>query len=395
MPFDFDRIIDRRQTNSLKWTAYGADVLPMWVADMDFAVPEPITDALHHAIDHGVFGYELVNKTLRQTVAERMKKLYAWEVDESAIVATTGIVSAFYAAASALCAPGDGYLIQTPVYMPFNDIQKHQGVIRQEAQLVKVVQNGILHYTIDWDIFEKAFNSGGSRTKMFLLCNPHNPSGQVYSREELAKMAEICLKHNTVIVSDEIHSELLLGGSKHTPLATLSPEIAQQTITLIAPSKTFNIAGLFCGFAIIPNAELRERFKAAVEKMTLHVASLAQVAALAAFSGECDAWLDELRAYLTANRDYLVNFVERELPEIHISVPDATYLAWLDCTELVKCGKISGTPFNFFLKNARVALNDGAAFGTGGDGFVRLNFGCPRATLQEGLERIKKALNLE
>jgi cystathionine beta-lyase len=392
MPFDFDRLIDRRQTNSLKWSAYEADVLPMWVADMDFAVPEPITKALHEAVDHGIFGYEMPSKALRQSVAVRMKKLYDWDVDENAVVAVTGLVSGFYAAASALCIPGDGYLIQPPVYMPFNDIQKHLGVIRQEAQLVKTVKGGRLGYEIDWDVFEKAFHSGGSQTRMFLLCNPHNPTGQVYNRAELTKMADTCLKNGTVIVSDEIHSELLLGAAKHTPVAALSPEIAQQTITLVAPSKTFNIAGLFCGFAIIPNPELRERFKAAVEKMTLHVASLAQVAAQAAFSGQCDSWLDELRTYLTANRDYLTGFVDRELPGIQISVPEATYLAWLDCNALVENGQIQGKPADFFLKNARVALNDGAAFGAGGEGFVRLNFGCPRATLQEGLERIKKSL---
>ena len=393
MPFDFDRIIDRRQTNSIKWTAYEAPVLPMWVADMDFAVPEPITTALHAAVEHGIFGYEIPGKTLRQSVAARMKKLYNWEVDETAVVATTGLVSAFYVAAHALCTPGDGYLIQTPVYMPFNDIQKHQGIIRQEAQLVKTVKDGRLCYEIDWNAFEKAFNAGGSKTRMFLLCNPHNPTGQVYNRAELTKMAETCLKNGTVIVSDEIHSELFLGQAKHIPIATFSPEIAQQTITLVAPSKTFNIAGLFCGFAIIPNAELRERYKQVVERMTLHVASLAQVAALAAFSGDCDTWLDELRTYLTANRDYLVGFVERELPGIRSSVPDATYLAWLDCSELVKSGKISGSPFDFFLKKARVALNDGAAFGTGGEDFVRLNFGCPRQLLVDGLERMKMALN--
>jgi cystathionine beta-lyase len=392
MPFDFDRIIDRRQTNSIKWTLYDPDVLPMWVADMDFAVPEPITQALHQAVDHGIFGYELPSKTLRQMVAARMKKLYDWDVDENAVVASTGLVSGFYAAAAALCAPGDGYLIQPPVYMPFNDIQKHQGVIRQEAPLIKTMQGSILRYSIDWDVFEKAFNAGGSKTRMFLLCNPHNPTGQIYSREELARMAENCLKHDTVIVSDEIHSELLLGGAKHTPLASLSPEIAAQTITLVAPSKTFNIAGLFCGFAIIPNPKLRERFKESIERMTLHVASLAQVAAQAAFSGECDTWRDELRAYLTANRDFMVDFVKSELPGISISRPDATYLAWLDCNELIQSGQILGKPFDFFLKNARVALNDGAAFGIGGDGFVRLNFGCPRTTLQEGLERMKKAL---
>jgi cysteine-S-conjugate beta-lyase len=305
----------------------------------------------------------------------------------------TGIVSGFYAAASSLCRPGDGYLIQTPVYMPFNDIQKSLGFIRQEARLVRVTEGQRVRYEIDWADFEKAFNTGGSKTKMFLLCNPHNPTGQVYTREELLKMAELCLKNETIIVSDEIHSELLLDGAQHIPMATLSPEIEDHSITLIAPSKTFNIAGLFCGFAIIPNAGLRQRYIAEVERMTLHVASLAQVAAQAAFSGECDQWLTELRAYLTQNRDYLVDFVENNLPGVRISFPQATYLAWLDCSELVASGKICGNPYEFFLKEAKVALNDGAAFGSGGENFVRLNFGCPREMLKDGLERIQKSLS--
>jgi len=393
MPYNFDQLIERRQTNSIKWNAYPEDVLPLWVADMDFMAPEPITTALHQAVDHGIFGYEMPGKALREAVAARMQTLYNWEITPESVVATTGLVSAFFAAAGALCRPGDGYLIQPPVYMPFNDIQKQLGAIRQEAELVKVAQNSRLHYEIDWEVFEKAFHSGGSRTKMFLLCNPHNPTGQMYSAAELTRMAELCLKNEAVIVSDEIHSELLLGDQKHVPVASLSPEIADKTITLIAPSKTFNIAGLFCGFAIIPNAELREHFKQQLERMTLHVASLAQVAAQAAFSGQCEGWLAELLPYLRANRDYLIDFVQKELPGISISRPEATYLAWLDCNELVASGKISGSPYEFFLKNAKVALNDGAAFGTGGQNFVRLNFGCPRATLEQALERMKNALN--
>ncbi len=392
MPFDFDRIIDRRHSNSIKWTAFAEDVLPMWVADMDFCVPEPIQKALHSAVDHAVFGYEMPSQALLRSVVARMKMLYDWDIDEKSVIPVTGLVSGFYAAASALCRPGDGYIIQTPVYMPFNDIQKNLGVIRQEAGLTRVVEAQRLHYEIDWPAFEKSFNMGGSQTKMFLLCNPHNPSGQIYQPAELQKMADLCLKNNTVMVSDEIHSELMLGGARHTPMAALSPEIADHSITLIAPSKTFNIAGLFCGFAIVPNPELRERYKTSVERMTLHVSSLAQVAAQAAFSGECDDWLSELLAYLTQNRDFLVNFVEQNLPGIQVTCPDSTYLAWLDCNELVASGKISGSPFEFFLKNAKVALNDGAAFGTGGDNFVRLNFGCPRETLQAGLERLQKAL---
>ncbi len=392
MTTNFDTIIDRRSSNSIKWQAYGEKVLPMWVADMDFAVPDPITKALHTAVDHGIFGYEMPSKALLESVSARMKKLYNWDVDVKSIVPVTGLVSGFYAAASSLCQPGDGYLIQPPVYMPFNDIQKNLGVIRQESELVRKQQGQLIHYEIDWDNFKKAFNSGGSRTKMFLLCNPHNPSGQIYTSEELQKMAGLCLENDTVIVSDEIHSELLLGGTKHVPAAALSPEIANASITLIAPSKTFNIAGLFCGFAIIPNPDLLERYKKAVEKMTLHVASLAQVAAQAAFSGECDAWLVELLSYLTSNRDYLVKYVKENLPGISITNPQATYLAWLDCNELVQNKKISGNPYEFFLKNAEVALNNGAAFGTGGENFVRMNFGCPRELLTDGLERIRKSI---
>jgi len=393
MTFDFDHIIDRRHSNSVKWNAFDNDVLPMWVADMDFISPQPIQDALRSAVEHGVFGYDQAPiRGLTAIVAARLKTLYGWDIDEQAVIPVTGLVSGFYAAATSLCQPGDGYVIQPPVYMPFNDIQKHLGVIRQEAQLARVLNSGLIHYEIDWNTFKNAFNSGGSRTRMFLLCNPHNPTGQVYSREDLARMAGICLENKTVIVSDEIHSELLLDGGRHTPVAAISPEFGDRPITLIAPSKTFNIAGLFCGFAIIPNPELRENYKTAVARMTLHVSGLAQVAAQAAFSGECDDWLAGLLAYLTANRDFMVDFVQKNLPGIRVTMPEATYLAWLDCSELVRNGRIDGNPTKFFLEKARVALNDGAAFGTGGENFVRLNFGCPRELLLDGLQRIKMAV---
>lgn len=392
MTSHFDSILERRHTRSIKWTAYPEDVLPLWVADMDFRAPQPILDALREAIEHGILGYDVPGRELRETVAARMKRLYNWEISPQSVVPVTGLVSGFYAAAQTVCRPGEGYLIQPPVYMPFNDIQKHQGVIRQEAEVTPTVEDGLLRYHIAWDAFERAFHSGGSRTNMFLLCNPHNPTGQMYTAGELSRMAETCLKHGTVIVSDEIHSELILEERKHVPIASLSPEIERHTITLVSPSKTFNVPGLFCGFAIIPDAELRERYKAQVERMTLHVNSLGYVAAQAAFSGACDDWLMELRAYLKANRDLVVDFVRNELPGVRVTRPEATYLAWLDCRALVESGRISGSPYEFFLKNARVALNDGASFGTGGKNFVRLNFGTTRATLEQALERMKAAL---
>jgi cystathionine beta-lyase len=284
-------------------------------------------------------------------------------------------------------------LFQPPVYMPFLELAKNVKVFNQPAPLARVDDGARrLHYEIDFDVFEKTIRSGEAKTALFLLCNPHNPTGQAYTPEELARLADICLKNDIVICSDEIHSELLLGNTRHTPIATLSPEIEARTITLVAPSKTFNTAGLLCGFAIIPDLALREAFRKQSERLVHHVSSLSLIAAQAAFSGACDGWLAELLPYLTANRDFAVEYIEKELPGIRTAVPDATYLLWLDCSEPVRSGRVADSPFNFFMKEARLALSDGAPFGPGGENFVRLNFGCPRSTLEQALDRMKKAL---
>ncbi len=395
MQYDFDRLIDRRSTNSLKWRRYDPDVLPLWVADMDFAAPPPVLEALRQAVDHGVFGYAVPTRELAETVAARLQRLYGWQATPEMVVATPGVVSAFAAAARAVCQPGQGILVQPPVYPPFLSVHAAAGLVRQDAPLARVAHSQYVAYEIDWDVFEAAFRSGGASTSMFLLCNPHNPTGQTYSRADLSRMADLCLRYGAVICSDEIHAELLLGGATHTPIAALDPAVAARTITLIAPSKTFNVAGLFCGFAIIPDEDLRLRYRKTLEAMTLHVNSLGLAAAQAAFSGACDDWLAALNRYLTANRDFLADFVARRLPGVRTSLPAATYLAWLDCTDLLRAGRIQGSPHQFFVQKARVALNDGAEFGPGGEGFVRLNFGCPRATLAEALERMARALEVE
>jgi cystathionine beta-lyase len=227
---------------------------------------------------------------------------------------------------------------------------------------------------------------------MFLLCNPHNPVGIVYSRRDLRRMAEICLAHDVLMVADEIHSELLLGGQAFTPLIKAHPEIRKRSITLVSPSKTFNVPGLMCGFAIIPDDELRATYNRMVEKLRIHVSSLGLIAAREAFSGSCDGWLAELLAYLTANRDFLVEYVSEYLPDIRITRPAATYLAWLDCSELVRKGIISGSPFDFFLKEAKVAFGEGKIYGEASAEFVRLNFGCTRRTLKQGLDRVRDSL---
>jgi cystathionine beta-lyase len=392
MIYDFDRVVDRCDTNSAKWKFYGPEVLPLWVADMDFPSPKPVLDALLRAVEHGIFGYELPTKELRATVAARMETLYGWQVSPEMVVATPGVIAGFTAAAHMICTAGQGILIQPPVYPPFLSVSTYSALIRQDAPLRMTAADATLRYTVDFDVFERAVNSGGAQTGMFLLCNPHNPTGQTYSREDLARMAEICQRNELFICSDEIHSELLLGEAKHIPLANLSPEIADRTITLVAPSKTFNVAGLYCAFAIIPNPDLLARYKKTIEQMAMHVSSLGLVAAEAAFSGACDDWLAALRVYLTENRDFLIGYVKREFNGIRITVPEATYLAWMDCNELVRSGRFKGTPHEFFLKQAKVAVNEGREFGFGGEGFVRLNFGCPRKTLEDALERMKAAL---
>ena len=388
----FDEVPERRGTNSLKWTRYGKDVLPLWVADMDFPAPEPARQALQAALDHGVFGYEMPSRKLAETVAARMERLYQWPVSPDMIVATPGIVAGFNAAARAVCRPGEGVLIQPPVYHPFFEVPDHTGTIGQFAPLRQIEAEHTLRYEIDWNVFEAGLNSKNARTAMFLLCHPHNPTGQIYSRADLERMAEICLRNKAMICSDEIHSELLLGGARHLPIASLGPEIARRTITLVSPSKTFNLVGLFCGFAIIPDKELRMRFRRVLHDLALHVNSLGLIAAEAALSGACDPWLHELREYLTGNRDYLVNFVAHELEGVRVAVPEATYLAWLDFGALVQSGRVQPDPYRFLLEKAKIALNPGMEFGPGGEHFVRLNFGCARATLVEAMQRIKRAL---
>jgi cystathionine beta-lyase len=393
MEYKFDTIINRRSTNSIKWTKYPDDVLPLWVADMDFSAPQPILDAIQKKLSQGALGYERAPQALLEIVAARMDKLYGWNVNADMVVAVPGIVSGFNAAARAACAPGEGVLMQPPVYFPFLRVPENLGLVRQYAPLVRVADGEVVRYEIDFEAFEAAIESENTRTGMFLLCNPHNPTGNAFAKEDLSRLAEICLRNDVVICADEIHSELLLGDTWHTPMATISPKIAEQTITLVSASKTFNIAGLFCGFAIIPNTELRAHFQKAVDGMTLHVNSLGLVAAGEAFSGSCDDWLEAVLDYLTANRDFVVEYFQENLPDICTTVPDATYLIWLDCNPLLESGMITGNPHEFFLNEAKVALNNGAEFGPGGDGFVRLNFACPRGTLEEALNRIRYSLS--
>lgn len=383
MNYDFDSPIIRKGTDSEKWREYGPDVLPLWVADMDFAAPEPVLRALHERISHGVFGYGGETKALSELICERMFRKHNWKVEPNEVVHFPGVITGFNLACQAFAGPGNGVLIQTPVYPPFLSAPANAGSIRQEMRLTQDA-NG--RYTVDLERFEGAMDDA---TRVFLLCNPHNPVGRIYSRDELSGMAEACMRRGVIMCSDEIHGDLVFNGHPHTPIASLDAEIAQRTITLSSPSKTFNIPGLYCSYAIIQNADLRRRFEEAQRGLVTHGNLLGLVAGAAAYR-EGDEWLEQLIAYLQGNRDYLYETIQHEMPMLKMVKPEGTYLAWVDCRE----AGIEGKAGTFFLKKGRVALVDGSHFGKGGEGFVRINFGCARSVLRDALERMKEALEL-
>jgi len=382
MTYDFDRVIDRRHSDSTKWRVYGPDVLPLWTADMDFRAPEPVITALRARAEHGVFGYCYEPPELREVIVERLARLYGWRVEPEAVVFQTGVLVGFQHVCRVAATAADGVLVQPPVYPPIFDAPRHNGSIHQEAPLV-LRPDG--RWEIDFDAFEAAATD---RTRVLILCNPHNPVGRVFGRADLERLAAICLRRDILICSDEIHCDLVFEGHRHVPIASLDLEVARRSVTLMAPSKTFNVPGLRCSFVIIPDPDLRRRFGGDGDFSEINIMGL--VAALSAYR-DGQEWLDQLLAYLQANRDFVADYVRRELPGIEMVAPEATYLAWMDCRR----SGITGSPQEFFLERARVALHDGAWFGTRGEGFVRLNFGCPRSTLAEALERMKAALRGE
>jgi cystathionine beta-lyase len=392
MPTDFDQLIDRRAIRNInQWKYFPEDVLPLWVADMSFRTPQPILDAVNAALDHGVLGYELPGPELFETVARRLGHLYGWTVAPEMIVAVQGVNAAICIAASVACQPGEGVLVQPPVFHHFIDFPERFGFVRQAASLQHSEHDRRIHYKMDTATVDSALDSEGARTAMFLLCNPHNPVGRAWTADELSPLVALCAEHDLILCSDEIHGELLLDGAHHTPAAML-PGLAERTITLIGPGKAFNMSGLHCAFAIIPNASLRQRFTAELERRVLEVNSLGLIAAEAAYSGACDEWLAELRAYLASNRDFVIGYIQSEMPAIHTTKPEATYLLWLDCSELIRSGRITGSPYRFFLEQAKVALHEGAAFGPGHEHFTRINFAYPRSILEQALERMKMAV---
>lgn len=385
MTTDFDTPVDRRASGSVKWGRYPADVIPMWVADMDFAVPPAISEALKRRLEHPVYGYEWPSARLSEVVVAWLDKQYGWKVKPEDIVFLPGLVSGTNLVMRAFGHLGDEAIVFTPSYPPFLGAPGNNGMATKTIRLAQSTVNGKDRYDIDFDAFGHAFSA---RTAVYIHCHPHNPTGREYSSDEMKRLAQMCIERNVVICSDEIHCDLMLDGRKHVPMATLSPEIAQNTVTLMAPSKTFNVPGLGCAFAVVQNPRLRQRMTNAEAGIVPHVNALGLVACEAAFT-ECDAWLADLQAYLAGNRDAMLEFVARRMPHVGITVPEATYLAFMDFSR----AHITGSPYTFFLEKAKVALNDGGTFGPGYAKYSRMNFGCPRSQLMEALERMAAVLD--
>jgi len=396
MKYDFDRVCDRRNTNCVKWDAVSSvfgrdDVLPMWVADMDFPVAQPIVEALNKRVEHDFYGYTQPGSSVIEAVVDRMQRKFNWKIQPEWVVFTPGVVPALHTAVRAFTHPGDEVILQEPVYYPFFPAVTSSGcqIVNNELKLI----NGC--YEMDYEDLESKFNlrtgmrSSPSRVKAIILCNPHNPVGRLWNREELTRMGEIVIRHGAIVISDEIHCEILFKGYEHTPFASISEEFEQNCVVCMAPSKTFNLAGLGASSIIIPNKKLRDDFVNAKAGI-LPGPNLFGLTALEAAYRLGDEWLEQLLDYLQSNLDYTIEYFERRIPKIKVIRPQGTYLIWLDCREL---GMDAMALRSFMREKARVGFDDGFLFGAAGVGFQRMNIACPRAILKEALMRIEATVN--
>ncbi|TYC03001.1 MAG: pyridoxal phosphate-dependent aminotransferase [Kosmotoga sp.] len=388
MSYDFDNVIERKGTNCFKWDyveeIFGeSELLPMWVADMDFKSPEQVVKAIENRAKHGVFGYTARPDTLYNSIIDWLEKRFNWKVKKDWILFTPGVVPAIDLSIQAFTSTNDSVIIQPPVYHPFF------GAVENNKR--KLVGNPLKFedgkYRIDFEDLENKINSG---TRMLILCSPHNPVGRVWDEDELSKLGFLAKKHGLLIISDEIHADIVYKPNKHTPFLNVDKRFEEFSIVCMAPSKTFNLAGLETSFVIVKNRLLREKFEEHIKKNSLWMTNIfGMVAAEAAYKfGE--EWLDDLLNYLSGNIKYIESFVEERLPEVKFNRPEGTYLAWLDFRGL---GLSDEELKKLLIKKGKIGLNYGPDFGEEGKGFQRLNFGCPRGLLKDGLERIETAIN--
>ncbi|MEQ2540667.1 MalY/PatB family protein [Lachnospiraceae bacterium CLA-AA-H183] len=412
--YNFDKITNRKGTNCLKYDfaverGKPADVLPLWVADMDFPVSEEISKSLHAAVEHGIYGYTQPKDAYYNAVMNWMERKHNWKTKREWIVKTPGVVFALGAAVKAFTDPGDAILIQNPVYYPFTNIirDNNRKVVDNTLVYHPVTERTVVPVTTD-DVSEQQINNVGTvspayqidfedferkieqeHVKLFILCNPHNPVGRVWTVEELQKLGEICLRHHVIVVSDEIHNDFVYPGYEHTVFANVDPRFAEFTLTCTAPSKTFNLAGLQISNIFIPNENLRKAFKTEIDRTGYDEPNALGVVACEAAYRAGEDWLEQLRAYLLKNLNFLRDFLQEKIPQIHLVEPEGTYLVWLDCSELGITGKELD---QFIVDKAGLWLDGGSMFGPSGAAFQRVNIACPQATLELALNKLKAAV---
>ena len=379
--FDFETVIDRLGTGSSKWSRYAPDVTPMWVADMDFSPDPGIIAAIRERLGHPMLGYGIPTDDLRSTIVNAMLRDYGWSIEPDALVFLPGVEPGFNMALRAFLVPGDGVVLETPVYKPLLVAPEFWQLRRLDVPL-RPDDRG------RWRSDLAQLEHAAARAKALLLCNPQNPTGRVMTRSEIESLADICLRNNLVVISDEIHCGLTLDGREHVPIASLSRDIGNRTITLMSASKIWNIAGLKAAFAIVPDTEMRTQFVAARTGMVDSVNILGLVAMKHAYANG-ENWRKAVILQLAKNRDLLLSIVRQAMPEARMFPPEGSYLGWADFGRF----GLSIPPHKFFLENAKVALSDGAEFGAGYENWVRINFGCPSAILRNSLDRMEKAVN--
>ena len=388
--YDFDELVDRRGTCCLKWDAASrvfqsqdAGLLPMWVADMDFRIAPAIARRMREQIDRTAFGYGSMSQEAYDAVINWMRERHHYEVKREWFCFTPGVVAALFFAVDAFSRPGEDVMVCPPVYGPFLKAIEHQG---RNAVKVPLLRDGTGYYTFDFDGMERAVTAN---TRVLMLCSPHNPVGRVWTREELERVADFALRHDLVVVDDEIHHDIVFGGHEHIMLGRISQAIAQRSVICTAPSKTFNVAGLNTSNIFIPDEELRQRFKECAQKHHAAGPHAFSGAALIGAYGESAGWVDEMVAYIDGNHAYVNEFIAQNLPQLSIRRAEGTYLAWIDCAGLgLETEKLK----RFFVEKCRLGLNAGVEYGPGGEGYMRMNLACPRAYVVEAMERIQSGV---
>ena len=387
MTYDFDQIIDRSQNRSAKYDERGRvfgreDVIPLWVADMDFRTAQPIIDALKRRAEEGLWGYTTRPDSYFEAIRGWQKRRNGWDIDRSLMSFSLGVVQTISACVKLFTPEGGKVLVQSPVYSEFYAMS--------EAWDRTVLENRFVEREGRWEVDWADFEEKVKEADLFILCNPHNPLGIVWTAEELRRMAELCMAHGTLLLSDEIHSDLIFHGKKHTPVATLSPEIAAYVITAISGTKTFNLAGLQASTAVFPNREMKRTFENFWKKMEIHRNNAFSLTAMEAAFNQGEEWLEQLLPYLSGNFDFVVDYCEAHIPQIKTYAPDATYLMWLDCRAL---GMSNEELRTFMIEKAGLGFTEGRHFGKDVQGFMRLNAACPRSVLKKALEQLEAAVN--